>query len=125
MVGPFVFLDHLGPRVFAAGHGFDMRPHPYIGLANVTYVVDGEVIHRDNFGELQTIRPGEVNWMTAGSGIVHSERTSPEIRASGGDLLAVQAWVALPTRHEEVAPSFTHYGAPEVPRICADGVDSA
>jgi len=123
VVGPFVFLDHLGPRVFEAGHGFDMQPHPHIGLASVTWLIDGEVIHRDSLGEVQTIRPGEVNWMTAGSGMVHSERASPEIRASGGDLLAIQAWVALPARYEEVSPSFTHHGAQEVPGIFADGVE--
>jgi redox-sensitive bicupin YhaK (pirin superfamily) len=123
MVGPFVFLDHFGPRVFAAGHGFDMRPHPHIGLASVTYLIDGEIIHRDSIGSVQAIRPGEVNWMTAGSGVVHSERASPESRASGGDLLGIQAWVALPARHEEVEPRFAHFGAAEVPRICAQGVE--
>ncbi|WP_119272218.1 pirin family protein [Taklimakanibacter deserti] len=123
MIGPFVFLDHLGPRVFAAGHGFDMQPHPHIGLAAVTHLIDGEIIHRDSLGAVQAIRPGEVNWMTAGSGVVHSERASPRSRASGGDLLGLQAWVALPARHEEVEPDFAHYGATEVPRICAEGVE--
>jgi redox-sensitive bicupin YhaK (pirin superfamily) len=123
MVGPFVFLDHLGPRVFKAGHGFDMQPHPHIGLATVTYLFDGEIIHRDSLGAVQAIRPGEVNWMTAGSGVVHSERTSPEIRASGGDLLGIRAWIALPSRYEEVQPDFVHYGAAEVPRIRAGGVE--
>ena len=123
MVGPFVFLDHLGPRVFEAGHGFAMQPHPHIGLAAVTYLIDGEIIHRDSLGSIETIRPGEVNWMTAGSGIVHSERASPASRASGGDLLGFQAWVALPARHEEMSPGFAHYSAPEVPRLCAQGVE--
>jgi redox-sensitive bicupin YhaK (pirin superfamily) len=123
MVGPFVLLNHLGPRVFAAGHGFDMRPHPHIGLATVTYLVDGELIHRDSLGGIQTIRPGEVNWMTAGSGVVHSERTSAEGRASGGDFLGFQAWVALPAPHEEDSPNFTHYSALQVPKIDAYGVE--
>lgn len=123
MVGPFVFLEHLGPRVFAAGHGFDMRPHPHIGLAAVTHLIDGEIIHRDSLGAVQAIRPGEVNWMMAGSGVVHSERASPRSRASGGDLLGLQAWIALPARHEEIEPDFAHFGATEVPRICAEGVE--
>jgi len=123
MIGPFILFDHMGPAVFDAGHGFDMAPHPHIGLATVTYLADGEIIHRDNLGGMQTIRPGKVNWMTAGSGIVHSERTPPEVRASGSDLFGVQAWVALPSRYEEVAADFAHYGAPEIPRICAHGVE--
>ncbi|AMX97752.1 MULTISPECIES: pirin family protein [Mesorhizobium] len=123
MIGPFILFDHFGPAVFDEGRGFDMDPHPHIGIAAVTYLFDGEIIHRDNLGEVQAIRPGEVNWTTAGSGIVHSERTSPEARARGSNLFGVQAWVALPSRHEEVAPHFAHYGAPEIPRICADGVE--
>ncbi|MCA0008459.1 MULTISPECIES: pirin family protein [unclassified Mesorhizobium] len=123
MIGPYILFDHFGPAVFDAGRGFDMGPHPHIGIAAVTYLFDGEIIHHDNLGEVQTIRPGEVNWMTAGSGIVHSERTSPEARAPGSNLFGVQAWVALPTKHEEVAAHFSHYGAPEIPRICGDGVE--
>ncbi|MCA0046192.1 pirin family protein [Mesorhizobium sp. B283B1A] len=123
MIGPFILFDHFGPVVFDAGRGFDMGPHPHIGIAAVTYLFDGEIIHRDNLGEVQAIRPGEVNWMTAGSGIVHSERTSPEARARGSNLFGVQAWVALPSRHEEVAAHFAHYDAVEIPRICADGIE--
>jgi hypothetical protein len=123
MVGPFVFLDHLGPRVFNAGHGFDMNSHPHIGLATVTYLMDGEMIHRDSLGGVQAIRPGEVNWMTAGSGVVHSEHASPERRASGGNFLGFQAWVALPSRYEEVSPTFTHFSAPKVPRMFERGVE--
>jgi len=123
MIGPFILFDHMGPAVFDAGRGFDMGPHPHIGLATITYLVDGEITHRDNLGKVQTIRPGEVNWMTAGSGIVHSERTPPEIRAAGSDFFGIQAWVALPMSHEEVSPDFAHYGAPEMPTICARGVE--
>ncbi|MER9328595.1 pirin family protein [Mesorhizobium sp. M0488] len=123
MIGPFILFDHFGPAVFDAGRGFDMGPHPHIGVATLTYLIDGEIVHRDNLGEVRTIRPGEVNWMTAGSGIVHSERTPPEVRASGGNLFGAQAWMALPSRYEEIAPSLAHYGAPEIPRFCADGVE--
>ena len=123
MIGPFILFDHMGPAVFDAGRGFDMGPHPHIGLATVTYLIDGEILHRDNLGKEQTIRPGEVNWMTAGSGIVHSERTPPEVRAAGSDLFGVQAWVALPSSHEEVAADFTHYGTSEIPTTCARGVE--
>jgi redox-sensitive bicupin YhaK (pirin superfamily) len=122
MVGPFVLVDHLGPAEFDPGHGFDLPPHPHIGLETVTYLVDGEITHRDSLGKVQTVRPGEVNWMTAGCGIVHSERTPPDARAAGGNLLGIQAWVALPLQREEVAAAFAHYGAPEIPRICAEGV---
>ncbi|WP_376705582.1 pirin family protein [Mesorhizobium sp. ISC25] len=123
MIGPFILFDHFGPAIFDAGHGFDMGPHPHIGVAAVTYLIDGEIVHRDNFGKVQTIRPGEVNWMTAGSGIVHSERTPPEVRASGSNLFGAQAWIALPSRYEEIAADVAHFGAPEIPRICADGVE--
>ena len=122
MIGPFIFFDHMGPASFKMGHGFDVRPHPHIGLATVTYLIDGEVVHRDNTGVVETIRPGDVNWMTAGSGIVHSERTSPRQRAEGGDLYGIQAWVALPARHEETAPSFAHHAAGDIPTVEADGV---
>ncbi|MGX9119058.1 pirin family protein [Mesorhizobium sp. BHbsci] len=123
MIGPFILLDRLGPIVFDAGHGLDLRPHPHIGLATVTYLIDGEITHRDNLGKVQTIRPGEVNWMTAGSGIVHSERTPLEVRASGSNLFGIQAWVALPSGHEEIAAEVAHYRAPEIPRTCAKGVE--
>lgn len=114
-VGPFVFLDHMGPAQFAPGQGLDVRPHPHIGLATVTYLFSGEILHRDSLGYLQPIRPGDVNWMTAGSGIVHSERTRDEVRAAGQLLHGVQAWVALPLEHEEIAPSFQHHPAASLP----------
>ena len=123
MIGPFVLFDHFGPEELDADHGFDIRPEPHSGLATVTYLVDGEITHRGKLDEVQTIRPGEVNWMTAGSDSVHSERTPPEFRASGSNLLGIQAWVALPTRHKNVGADFAHYGAPEIPRIRDDGVE--
>lgn len=122
MVGPFIFYDQMGPAVFDSGEGLDVRPHPHIGLATVTYLLEGEILHRDSVGSVQTIRPGEVNWMTAGAGITHSERTGPERRASGGGLFGLQAWVALPTAHEETAPSFDHYAADAIPTIEDAGV---
>jgi len=121
MVGPFIFFDQMGPAAFASGHGLDVRPHPHIGLATITYLLEGEILHRDSVGSVQAIRPGEVNWMTAGSGIAHSERTSPEVRASGGSLFGLQTWVALPTAHEETAPSFAHHQAHEIPKTEAEG----
>ena len=96
MVGPFIFFDQMGPAEFLLGAGIDVRPHPHIGLATVTYLIDGEIIHRDSLGTLQAIRPGEVNWMTAGRGIAHSERTAPEARVGGARLFGIQTWVALP-----------------------------
>jgi redox-sensitive bicupin YhaK (pirin superfamily) len=122
MVGPFVFLDHIGPAVFAPGTGIDVRPHPHIGLATVTYLFEGEMMHRDSVGAVQNIMPGDVNWMTAGRGIVHSERTAPEARARGFALHGIQAWVALPAEYEEVAPSFHHHAAASLPLIVRDGV---
>ncbi|HEX7852789.1 MAG TPA: pirin family protein [Sphingobium sp.] len=121
MVGPFIFLDQMGPAAFHNGEGLDVRPHPHIGLATVTYLLEGEILHRDSLGSVQAIQPGEVNWMTAGSGIVHSERTSPEIRATGGSLYGLQTWVALPKAAEEVDPDFTHYKADQIPVTEADG----
>jgi redox-sensitive bicupin YhaK (pirin superfamily) len=109
MVGPFIFFDHFGPAEFRSGQGIDVRPHPHIGLATVSYLFDGEIMHRDSLGSAVAIRPGEVNWMTAGRGIVHSERTGAERRASGGDLHGLQCWVALPEAQEETAPGFAHY----------------
>jgi hypothetical protein len=124
MVGPFVFLDQMGPHVFAAGRGLDVRPHPHIGLATVTYLFDGEILHRDSLGSVQPIRPGEVNWMTAGRGIVHSERTAPEIRAHESTVSGLQCWVALPRSHEETEPAFLHVGAPELPVQEGEGVSA-
>src|SRR5258708_17467851 len=102
MVGPFIFLDPMGPVAFAAGRGIDVRPHPHICLATVTYLFDGEIEHRDSLGVVQTIRPGGVNWMTAGRGIVHSERTGAALRAAGHKLHGLHAWVALPKAAEEI-----------------------
>ena len=115
MVGPFIFFDHFGPAEFRSGKGIDVRPHPHIGLATVSYLFDGEIMHRDSLGTEVPIRPGEVNWMTAGRGIVHSERTGAERRASGGPLHGLQMWVALPAASEEMPPAFAHYGAEEFP----------
>ncbi|HEX7811470.1 MAG TPA: pirin family protein [Burkholderiales bacterium] len=123
MVGPFIFLDQMGPAVFAPGAGIDVRPHPHIGLATVTYLFEGEILHRDSLGVVQPIRPGEVNWMTAGSGIVHSERTAPELRNSGHRLWGLQSWVALPQGEEESAPSFRHFSKDRLPLIEKDGIE--
>jgi redox-sensitive bicupin YhaK (pirin superfamily) len=116
-VGPFVFFDHIGPADFAPGQGLDVRPHPHIGLATVTYLFDGEIVHRDSLGSYQPIRPGDVNWMTAGSGIVHSERTGAEPRRAGSRLHGLQLWVALPLAHEEDAPAFHHHPAATLPLL--------
>jgi len=124
MVGPFVFLDQMGPHSFHAGHGLDVRPHPHIGLATLTYLFSGEILHRDSLGSVQAIRPGDVNWMTAGRGIVHSERSTPEMRQLGSTLFGLQCWVALPTEHEECEPAFLHTGAAELPLVEADGVEA-
>ena len=121
LVGPFVFFDEMGPADFAPGTGIDVRPHPHIGLATVTYLFQGEILHRDSLGYEQPIQPGAVNWMTAGRGIVHSERTAPEIRASGTRLHGIQSWVALPREAEETDPAFDHYPAGSLPVIERDG----
>ena len=121
MVGPFVFLDQMGPHVFHAGEGIDVRPHPHIGLATVTYLLDGQIRHRDSLGTVQDIKPGEVNWMTAGKGIVHSERTGPDVRAAGSNLFGLQCWVALPKAKEECDPAFAHIGSQELPILDGDG----
>ena len=115
-VGPFVFFDHIGPVVLRAGlpHGADVRPHPHIGLSTVTYLFDGEITHRDSVGSEIAIRPGEVNWMTAGSGITHSERFDT-IRRTGGPMHGIQAWVGLPAELEEIAPAFAHHGPEDLP----------
>ncbi len=121
MVGPFIFFDHFGPAEFRAGDGIDVRPHPHIGLATVTFLYDGEIIHRDSLGSDVPIHPGAVNWMTAGRGIVHSERTAPDHRAGGEPLHGLQLWVALPQAHEETQASFAHHGADELPVLSAEG----
>jgi hypothetical protein len=117
MVGPFVFFDQMGPSEFLLGQGLDVRPHPHIGLSTVTYLFDGEVMHRDSLGVVQSIRPGALNLMTAGRGIVHSERTSPDLRATGSRLYGIQAWAALPQSHEETDPAFIHHAASGLPLI--------
>jgi redox-sensitive bicupin YhaK (pirin superfamily) len=122
MVGPFIFFDRMGPADLAPGRGLDVRPHPHIGLATVTYLFEGELLHRDSLGTVQRIRPGAVNWMTAGRGIVHSERTPPDVRAAGGRLSGIQLWVALPARLEEAAPSFVHAPAEALPELEAEGL---
>jgi redox-sensitive bicupin YhaK (pirin superfamily) len=122
MVGPFIFFDHFGPVDFAPGHGVDVRPHPHIGLATVTYLFEGSQMHRDSAGSVQRIEPGDVNWMTAGTGIVHSERSTPEDRAAGHRLHGLQTWVALPKQHEQREPSFSHHAKAELPVIKSPGV---
>lgn len=121
-VGPFVFFDYFGPVDFAPGKGIDVRPHPHIGLATVTYLFDGSQVHRDSLGNRQEIVPGDVNWMTAGRGIVHSERTGPEVRARGHRMHGIQSWVGLPHAHEESEPSFQHVAKADLPSREADGV---
>ncbi|UYN96867.1 MAG: pirin family protein [Enhydrobacter sp.] len=115
MVDPFIFLDHFGPMNVPPGGGMQVRPHPHIGLATVSYLFEGGIFHRDSLGFAQAIRPGDVNWMTAGSGIVHSERTEPEMRRTGFRMHGVQTWVALPKSHEETAPAFEHIPAARLP----------
>jgi redox-sensitive bicupin YhaK (pirin superfamily) len=138
MVGPFIFFDQMGPAEFLIGKGIDVRPHPHIGLATVTYLFEGEVFHRDSLGSSLAIRPGEVNLMRAGRGIVHSERETSEANLRTGGhglahvkeqapaatvkrLFGIQAWAALPKSHEEAAPAFAHHGAAELPRIAGEG----
>lgn len=121
-VGPFIFFDHMGPVDFPPGQGIDVRPHPHIGLATVTYLFEGEIFHRDSLGVEQAIQPGAVNWMVAGRGIVHSERTAPAERARSGRLNGIQSWVALPLSHEESEPSFRHHPAESLPVIEGEGV---
>ncbi len=123
-VGPLVFFDHMGPAVFGAGKGMDVRPHPHIGLATVTWLFEGAIRHRDSLGSLADIRPGEVNWMTAGRGIAHSERTPPDQRRDGQTLHGVQIWVALPQGDAEIAPEFHHHERAALPRWQSQGVDA-
>lgn len=121
-VGPFVFFDHMGPVDVAPGEGMDVKPHPHIGLATVTYLFAGEVFHRDSVGSAQAITPGAINWMTAGRGIVHSERSPEAVRAKGGPVHGLQLWVALPDAVEEGDPTFAHHGAGELPELDDTGV---
>lgn len=121
MIGPFIFWDQMGPAVLAPGTGIDVRPHPHIGLATVTYLFDGEILHRDNLGSVQAIRPGAVNWMIAGRGIAHSERTPPELRPAGPPLFGIQSWIALPKALEECAPGFWHHAADALPKLDGEG----
>lgn len=121
MIGPFIFWDEFGPGHFEVGKGLDVRPHPHINLATVTYLFDGEIFHRDTLGSAQAIKPGDVNWMNAGRGIAHSERTAPELRASGSPIGGIQSWVALPEAHEESAPFFKHHAERELPLVDGEG----
>jgi redox-sensitive bicupin YhaK (pirin superfamily) len=121
MVGPFIFFDQMGPAEFLIGGGIDVRPHPHIGLATVTYLFEGEVFHRDSLGTAQAIRPGELNLMTAGRGIVHSERETSAAKATTRRLFGIQAWAALPKSHEETTPVFAHHGRDDLPRIEGEG----
>jgi len=121
MVGPFIFLDQMGPAVLRPDHGMDVRPHPHIGLTTVTYLLRGEILHRDSLGNIQAIRPGEVNWMTAGRGIAHSERTELPSRQTSRSIFGIQAWLALPRAHEEIEPSFLHVGQGSLPLISGEG----
>lgn len=122
MVGPFIFFDHMGPWNLAPGRGVDVRPHPHIGLSTVTYLFEGRIDHRDSLGSVQTIVPGDVNWMTAGRGIAHSERSPADERAAGPHVHGIQSWVALPEADEECEPAFTHYPGATLPRSSGDGV---
>jgi redox-sensitive bicupin YhaK (pirin superfamily) len=123
MVGPFIFFDHLGPTQFAPGFGIDVRPHPHIALATVTYLFAGSLEHRDSLGTVREIRPGDVNWMSAGSGIAHSERTPRAARVTGEYVHGIQSWVALPDGHEDGEPTFEHYPAAALPMHAAPGVE--
>ncbi len=124
MVGPFIFFDQMGPALFRDGMGLDVRPHPHIGLATLTYLFEGELIHRDSLGKVQAIRPGEVNWMTAGRGIAHSERTAPERRREGERLFGIQCWLALPRSREECAPDFVHLAEQALPTLEGEGLSA-
>ena len=124
MVGPFIFLDQMGPTVLRPGVGLDVRPHPHIGLATVTWLLEGEILHRDSLGNIQPIRAGEVNWMTAGRGIVHSERSDQAQRDNESRLYGLQCWVALPRNQEECDPDFTHLKADSLPSLEGEGADA-
>jgi redox-sensitive bicupin YhaK (pirin superfamily) len=122
MVGPWIFFDHMGPALFPAGQGINVRPHPHIGIATVTYLFEGEILHRDSIGSLQAIRPGDINLMVTGRGMVHSERERPEVTAVDHALHGLQLWLVLPEADEEVAPAFHHYPASLIPAVDVDGV---
>lgn len=122
MVGPWIFFDHMGPAEFPSGKGIKVRPHPHVNLATVTYLFEGEILHRDSLGSLQAIRPGDINLMVAGSGIVHSERERPEVAAQPHRLHGLQLWLALPERDEEIDPAFYHYPKAEIPAVTVAGV---
>lgn len=124
MVGPFVFLDQMGPHGFPSGEGLDVRPHPHIGLATVTYLYEGELLHRDSAASVQALQPGDVNWMTAGRGIVHSERTGVDSRQQPSRLSGIQCWVALPQAYEECEPSFLHTPQAQLPVEEDEGVSA-
>lgn len=121
-VGPFIFFDHIGPAHFRGGSGVNVRPHPHIGLATITYLFAGQIMHRDSLGYAQLIERGAINWMTAGRGIVHSERTPEQLKKTGSRIHGIQAWVALPLADEETEPRFQHYPATEVPELSVNGV---
>jgi len=121
-VGPWVFFDHMGPAAFPPGEGINVRPHPHIGLATVTYLFEGEILHRDSLSSVQAIRPGDINLMVAGSGIVHSEREPPEVTAAAHRQHGLQLWLALPEEDEETEPAFYHYPGADMPSVEVDGV---
>ena len=123
MVGPFIFFDQMGPVTVAPEQNVDVRPHPHIGLATVTWLFEGEMVHRDSLGVVQPIAPGDVNWMTSGRGIVHSERGDPAMHKSARRMYGIQSWVALPKAHEEAEPSFSHHPAATLPTIRMPGVE--
>jgi redox-sensitive bicupin YhaK (pirin superfamily) len=123
LIGPFIFFDVLGPATFPAGRGIDVRPHPHIALATITYLFEGEILHRDSLGSVEPIRAGDVNWMMAGHGIVHSERTSAEVRAQASRIHGLQTWVALPTSQEESEPRFEHHAASSLPVVKRPGAE--
>lgn len=124
MVGPWIFFDHMGPAHFSPGPGIDVRPHPHIGIATVTYLFEGEMLHRDSLGSLQVIRPGDINLMVSGRGIVHSERERPEMTEISRVVHGLQLWLALPVEDEETEPAFHHYAAGNLPAIEVDGVQA-
>ncbi|MFK7930739.1 MAG: pirin family protein [Myxococcota bacterium] len=123
-VGPFVFFDHFGPQTISPGAPADVRPHPHVGIATVTYLYDGELVHRDSLGSVQPIRPGELNLMIAGTGIVHSERLPPILRHRAHRSHGLQLWLALPAEHEDMAPSFAHYPTTDFPEFFVQGAEA-